>query len=105
MKRSIHIQIIVFLICLSQISNGAGYKNSSSTFSMSLNRTAGCTQISQISLTQIEIQITSKTNATISLNIAGGLYNVKSTINGTISGTTIDFESKTINNVLQFMIM
>jgi hypothetical protein len=98
MKKSIHIQIIVFLICVSQISNGAGYKNSSSTFSMSLNRTAGCTQISQISLTQIEIQITSKTNATISLNIAGGLYNVKSTINGTISGTTIDFESKTINS-------
>jgi hypothetical protein len=98
MKKLIYFNIIVFLICIAQISYGAGYKNSSSTFSLAINRTAGCTQISQISLSLIEIQITSKTNATISLNIAAGLYNAKSTINGTISGTTIDFDTKTINS-------
>ena len=59
MKKLIFFQIIVFIICIAQISYSAGYKNSSSTFSLGLNRAAGCTQISQILLSQIEIKIIS----------------------------------------------
>ncbi len=96
MKKLIFL-IIVLFISIIQISYAGGFRNST-TFALGISRTAGCTQFTQVSLSSISITITSKTSATISLNISAGSYNASTSIDGSINGTTIDFGTKTISS-------